>query len=315
MRIFRRKTVATKFGIEAENQKFLFGQIAARQVAQVDSVKSLADVEFSVFSQWGEDGILEWLIFKLGCIPPNFIEFGVENYRESNTRFLLKNRNWRGLVLDGSKEMVATITNDSISWRHDLTAVAAFITRSNIEDLIASAGFSGEIGVLSIDIDGNDYWVWDAIKNVSPHIVVVEYNSNFGDMLPLTIPYRDDFVRTLAHFSNLYYGASYKALEVLGKSKGYVLLGSNRTGSNLFFVREDRAGEIIDTIGETKAFPCHVREARNKQGSLTLLGGFGRTELIGSCEVVNVLTGDTGALSDFGPLFSDGWKRAFGVEV
>ena len=125
--------------------------------------------------------------------PPSFIEFGVETYRESNTRFLLVKDNWRGLVIDGSETNVASIRALSEYWRHDLTAVASFITRDNINDLFADAGFTGEVGLLSIDIDGNDYWVWEAIDVVSPVIVVVEYNSVFGPEAQVTVPYAADF--------------------------------------------------------------------------------------------------------------------------
>jgi hypothetical protein len=274
-------------------------------------LNALCDAEFSVFSQWGEDGIIEWLISKSDDIPKTFIEFGVEDYRESNTRFLLQNRNWRGLVIDSSKEHVATIKRDQVSWRHDLTAASSFITRENIGNIIAKSGFSGDVGLLSIDIDGNDYWVWEEITDISPHLVVVEYNANFGDIQPLTIPYRPDFVRAVADASNLYYGASCKAFEELGKRKGYVLLGSNRVGTNLFFAREDRAAQLVQLVSDRSPRPCFVREARAPSGELMLLGGLSRTRLIRNMDVVNVMTGVVGPIYSFGELFSANWLAEF----
>ena len=91
---------------------------------------------------------------RLAPLPDSFVEFGVGNYRESNTRFLLLNNNWRGLVLDGHAGSIKQIQQDEIYWRHTLTARSAWITRDNVNDLLREAEFSGEIGLLSIDIDG-----------------------------------------------------------------------------------------------------------------------------------------------------------------
>src|SRR5436190_7582530 len=116
-------------------------------------IKSFTDVEFSVFSQWGDDGIIQYLIRKIDIPVKSFIEFGVENYKESNTRFLLLNDNWSGLIMDSSKKHLNFIRNDSIVWKHNLKAVRAFINAENINGVIKSAGYRGEIGSLSIDID------------------------------------------------------------------------------------------------------------------------------------------------------------------
>ncbi len=179
----------------------------------MESIRSLQEIEFRVFSQFGEDGIIDWLIEKSNVPPPlqSFVEFGVEEYGEANTRFLLENRNWRGLVMDGNPTLVQRLREDSISWKHDLTAKSAFITRENINDLVAQAGFSGEIGLLCIDIDGNDYWVWESLTAVNPVICVCEYNAVFGNLHAISIPYDGDFMRSRAHFSHLYFGASIPA--------------------------------------------------------------------------------------------------------
>ena len=113
------------------------------------SLASLDQAEFKVFSQWGEDGIIDWLIERAG-IPPNletFVEFGVASYAEANTRFLLQNRNWRGLVMDGNARRIEALKREQgLFWGYDLTAKTAFITRDNINELLVEAGFSGEIG-------------------------------------------------------------------------------------------------------------------------------------------------------------------------
>src|SRR5207302_5091937 len=157
--------------------------------------------EFRVFSQFGEDGIIQYLIRRAQILRPlrSFVEFGVESYVESNTRFLLLNDNWCGLIMDGDAANIDAVKTSALYWRHDLTAKAAFIDRDNVDRLISSAGFSGEIGLLSIDIDGNDYWVWERVSEVNPVIVVVEYNSVFGQSRGVTVPYDPRFRRSEAH--------------------------------------------------------------------------------------------------------------------
>lgn len=93
-------------------------------------------------------------------------------------------------------------------WKYDLTAVTAFITRDNINQLIADAGFKGDIGILSIDLDGNDWWILNAIECVSPRILICEYNNIFGANKKVTVPYDAKFFRTEKHYSNLYWGDS-----------------------------------------------------------------------------------------------------------
>src|SRR6266850_4105034 len=154
-------------------------------ISQIKShgIDTMHKAEFRVFSESGDDGIIQYLInqIDIDIEHQKFIEFGVENYTESNTRFLLINNNWTGLVMDGSRDNVDFIKNDKIYWKYDLTAVHCFVDRENINQIISDNGFSGELGILSIDIDGNDYWIWECLSVVNPVIVIVEYNSVFGD--------------------------------------------------------------------------------------------------------------------------------------
>jgi len=294
-----------------EKDIVLSGVFLSRQFKGIQSISSLSEVEFSVFSQWGEDGIIEWLIQRLPGIPQSFVEFGVEDYKEANTRFLLVHRNWRGLVIDGSEENVKNIKDDYVSWRHDLTSVSRFITKDNINALISNTFSSTELGLLSIDIDGNDYWVWESIDCIKPWLVVAEYNSAFGDIHPLTVPYRDDFQRTKAHFSNLYYGASIKSLEHLATQKGYILLGSNGAGSNAFFIREDLYPMINGLVKSTIALPSVFREGRNPNGDLSYISGVERSLIIGDCMVVDVTSQSTSLLKSYDSLFSQLWSSKF----
>lgn len=287
----------------------LAGTQCAFQVATLEKLGHLSDCEFKVYSQWGEDGILEWLVSKLPSIPERFIEFGVEDYVEANTRFLLTRRNWRGLVIDGSAENIRRCRSRSYFWRHDLAAISAFITAENINDLFLGQSFTGDIGILSIDIDGNDYWVWKAIETVTPWIVVCEYNAVFGDRLPLAIPYQADFDRLSAHFSGLYCGASISALEYLASQKGYKLLGSNLVGTNAFFVRDDLIPTFEGIIMTHSPRQSVIRESRNKTGELVFLRGMERLRVIEHLPVINVSAGETRPLREFGELYSEYWRE------
>jgi hypothetical protein len=258
------------------------------------------DYEFQVYSQWGEDGLIQYLVRDTPLERRIFVEFGVEKYAESNTRFLLINDNWAGLLIDGSKQNIDYIRNDTIYWKYNLKAECSFIDRDNINSLISGNGISDDIGLLSIDIDGNDYWVWDAIQVISPRIVICEYNSLWGSELSVSIPYDPAFSRTLAHYSNLYFGASIAALSKLANSKGYSLVGSNRAGNNAFYVRNDVITDIAIVSPRNAWVESKFRESRNKAGQLTYLSFPERLALVSDMPLVNL---DDGKQYSVGELF------------
>jgi hypothetical protein len=266
------------------------GRVEARQLAG-SRLASLQEAEFRTFSQWGEDGIIQHLVRSISIERKIFVEFGVEHYAEANTRFLLVKDNWAGLVIDGDPANVARLREDRIYWQHNLKAEAAFVSCENINDLLGNNGIDGDIGLLSIDIDGNDYWVWQAIEVVSPRIVVVEYNARYGAERAVTIPYDPMFVRSAAHPSMIYYGASLAALTKLGKRKGYSLVGCNSAGNNAFFVRVDCLTEGLRPLTPGEAFvAAKFREARDEQGQLSYLSPKQELALIESLPLVEVVS-------------------------
>ena len=242
------------------------GRIEARQTATAADARA---AEFRVFSQWGEDGLIQFLLRHVPIERQIFVEFGVENYVEANTRFLLTNNQWSGLVLDGSQENIDYIKRDVIYWATNLKAEHAFITRENINDLLVRNGVRGDIGLLSVDIDGNDYWVWEAIEVVSPRIVVCEYSSQFGPVAEVSTPYDPAFVRGSAHHSMVYYGASIAALCSLAARKGYTPVASNAAGNNVFFVRNDLVGQLAPKTAAELYRKAQFREFHDEQGRLT----------------------------------------------
>ena len=275
-----------------EKLRLQVGAVQARQMLD-RAPATLADAEFRVFSQFGEDGIIQFLLSKVGPIPKSFVEFGVETYDEANTRFLLLHDGWRGLIMDGSAEAMTALRQQELYWRHDLRAEAAFIDRDNVDALIARGGMRGPIGLLSVDIDGNDYWVWEKISVVDPVIVVVEYNSTFGAERAVSIPYAPDFQRTLAHFSNLYWGCSLAALCHLASRKGYVFVGSNSAGNNAFFVQRDYAAALAHLTPAQGYVESRFRESRDPSGALTFLSGAERLRPIAHLPLIDVTTGET----------------------
>lgn len=266
----------------------LLGTLLARQNRELPVLDTLAPAEFRVFSQAGDDGIIQYLIHKLHIPHKIFIEFGVENYVESNTRFLLRNDNWSGLVIDGAAKAIEYIRADDIFYQYDLKTLQAFITAENINQLITSQGITGEIGLLSVDIDGVDYWVWKAITVVQPIIVIAEYNSVFGPERALTVPYQPDFIRARAHYSHLYFGASLSALCLLAEEKGYAFVGSNAYGNNAYFVRKDRVGPLKTFTVAEGYVTSLFRESRDQQGKLNFLSGADRLACIKGMPIYNV---------------------------
>jgi len=278
--------------------RLLLGKQLANQIRQHGIYENIHDAEFKVFSQFGDDGILQYLIQQTRPEHQTFIEFGVQDYSEANTRFLLINDNWRGLILDSDALALSALQADDLYWRHDLSAVPAFITCENVNDLFRENGFCGEIGLLSIDIDGNDYWVWEAIDCVNPIIVTMEYNSVFGAKHAITIPYAPAFNRTKEHYSNLYWGASLKALCLLADKKGYAFVGCNSNGNNAHFVRKDKVGKIPVKSDEQGYVESSFRESRDINGNLTFLHGEQRIETIKDMQVVDVEQGITAQIKD-----------------
>lgn len=277
---------------QLDDAMILQGRALALQNELRSPLQSLHDAEFKVFSQFGEDGILQYLIHetKISVSERTFIEFGVQDYQESNTRFLLVNNYWKGLVIDGNSQSVGFIRGQNYYWRGNLTAISAWIDRDNINKLISDSGFVGDIGVLSVDIDGNDYWVWKNIEVVRPVIVVVEWNSVFGADHAISVPYDPAFLRKNAHYSCLYWGASIKAFVHLAELKGYALLGSNMAGINLFFVRKDRLGRLSPISVDDAYVDSVFRDSRNESGKLNFLSGQARHNEILDLPIVQVET-------------------------
>ncbi len=268
------------FDEEIQKELILKAKLLSVKNRYFKKIKDLSDIEFQVYSQWGEDGIIDWLITKYPEIPKSFLEIGTQNYRESNTRFLLINKNWKGFIIEADKAAVKDIKSQRIYWKHNLRAINEFITKDNINNIIKGFNIPKKIGLLSLDIDGVDYWVLSKLSALDPSIIVCEYNSLFGQKKSVTVPYKSNFIRSEEHYSNLYYGASINAFIDLMKKKNYFLIGTNSAGNNAFFVRKNIWNKVKKIIIKKKVFVSKFRESRNIKGALTFLDKKKSLELI-----------------------------------
>jgi hypothetical protein len=183
----------------------------------------LERAERQVTSQGGEDGVLAELFARLGTTNRNYVEFGCGDGLQCNTT-QLRRAGWTGLLMDG---VAAPAADDAVIH-------AAWITAANINPLLDQHGVPAEPDLLSIDVDGNDYWIWRAITR-RPRVVVAEYNANLPADRALTMPYDPQHRWDGSDF----YGASLLALAQLGRTKGYTLVYCTQAGVNAFFVRDD----------------------------------------------------------------------------
>lgn len=275
----------------SEIELLAIGSMLSKQQSMLN-FNDLNQYEFKIFSQFGDDGIIQYLVSNLKIENHTFIEFGVEDYHESNTRFLLMNNNWSGIIFDSSNKNIDSIKKNNWYWKYDLECKSAFITKSNVNDLLLSPKWKN-LGLLNIDIDGNDYHILESIDldYLNPSIIIIEYNSIFGYDRPISIPYYENFNRTKAHYSNLYFGSSLNALNYLANSKGYKLVGCNHAGNNAYFVSSNLLNEKIKEKSIKEAFkPSKFRESINYKGELTFLNSIHRKEAIKGMEVYNVIS-------------------------
>ena len=258
---------------------------------------NLESKEFRVFSQWGDDGIIQYLIYRLEIENTKFIEFGVGSYYESNTHFLLVNNNWSGFVIDGSEKSLNIIKNNPFYWRYDLTTKTAFIDRDNINELLEISNFT-DLGLLHIDLDGNDYWILEAINiaKFNPDVLILEYNSNFGPDRKITIPYDPNFSCHEAHKSGQYFGASLSALNDLATQKGYYFVGCTSAGNNAYFLK-DTFKSIIYPVNVQAGFVySKARDDRDGNGNLIYSS---RKDAINSIRGMPVYNIETNLIEDF----------------
>lgn len=225
---------------------------------QAEENGGLNQYEYSLLSQNGEDGIIRYLFDTTGFESRWFVEFGFGAHQCNSLRLML-HEGFRGVLLDGSHENCRFFDIAARRFGIDgVRAVQAFLNRENLNETISGQGVPAGIDFLSLDVDGNDYWLWQALTCTSARIACIEYNAGMGRDLSWSVPYDAQFERFAKHPSGFFHGASLKALEKLGTQKGYRLVGCDSTGTNAFFLREDVPAPGVPTLTAAEAYRPHA---------------------------------------------------------
>ena len=255
-------------------------------------IKNLSDADYKVFSQTGEDGIIDYLLYSLNIKVPKFVEIGVGDYRESNTRYIFQKNCSKGLIVDKNKNLKKKVSKIVKLWKGDLTIIETAVTSENILHILNSNNFDNNLDVFSLDVDGIDYWILEALPEKLSKIFIVEYNSIFGPNLEVTVPNLKNFDRKKYHYSYLCYGASLRALIKLMNKKKYVFVGTNIACFNAFFVLESEAKKLnlaLPDINDlTKYTTSYIRDSRSIDGKLNYLSGKQKLKEIENCEVIDL---------------------------
>jgi len=284
--------------------EFLLGQAAILSSRSMyKSYKMLWDSEVKVFSQWGEDGIIDYLLTSLNISKPKFVEFGVGEFKECNSRFTAESRNASVYMVDSNKNLVNSVKKLDLFWKNSLFPMTDFITpESASEHIINAKNLMGGIDIFSIDLDGNDYWILNKLDLSGVSIVICEYNPIFNE-INCTVPRSDNFERFKAHSSGLFFGMSLKASISLLDSKGFTFVGTNRAGNNAFFIKNEMKDQVsipIPIIDNLKTFlDWRIRESRDESGCLNYLNASQAFKIIESLTVIDLQSGDQRRLKDF----------------
>ena len=254
-------------------------------------ISNLAQSECKIFSQNGEDGILDYITTMLKIDRPNFIEIGVGDYTEANTRFIYDRFYPKGIIIDSEKDLKNKVLSNINYWKGDLTILEEKISAENINNIISKNCNFG-IDIFSLDIDGIDYWIVNKLKSNISKIFVAEYNSVFGDYLEVTTPNLINFDRKEYHYSHLCFGMSLKALVNIMVKKNYYFIGTNSARNNAFFISNDYPMDKYFKnlkVEDIKYYvDSNIRESRDVKGNLNYLSKEKKIREIYDCEVIDL---------------------------
>ena len=273
--------------------KFMLGSIFLNEAQKkYDLVKNLQEVEYKVFSQTGEDGIIDFLFSKLNISNCKFVEIGVGDYSEANTRYIYEKSFSKGLIIDIEKDFKKKVSKNINLWKGLLDVENIGINSENINEILDKHHLNENLDLFSIDIDGIDYWIIEQLKAKISKLFVLEYNPTFGHNLEITVPNDKNFNRFKSHYSGCYYGASLKAMISMMKTKSYDFIGTNKLNFNAFFVADELSHKFQNLKQNLKDLDNYtsikIRDSKNKNGELNFLNRKNRLEQIGDLEVIDV---------------------------
>lgn len=244
----------SSISLEQSQQIALKNQwLMMKQMLGGRNLPSLAEVGFRAWSQFDEDGQLLYLLTICGFTNRKVVELCIGTGDQSNTTNLIINHACEGLLFDGELSCIdqtrQLFGHHPLTWLNPPKCVHAWITRDNINDLLERHGFTGEIDLLSLDVDGNDYWIWKSIEVISPRVFICEVQYICPDDRAITIPYKEDFVYTSHdNYHAEFRSASPLAMIKLSREKGYRLVGANKFGFNFVFLRNDIGQEFFPEV-------------------------------------------------------------------
>lgn len=239
-----------------------------KHLLPAEALPALSDVGFKVFSQFEEDGLLLYIFALIGTTNKQAVELCAGNGEECMAANLVVNHGWNALLFDGDENLAAHsrkfYSSHVNTWLYPPKIVQAWITRENINSLISDNGVSGEIDLFSLDMDGNDYWVFQALNVISPRVIICETHNVIPPDRALTVPYKEDFSRDLTLPD--YCSVSLLAMQKLCKEKGYRLIGGHRYGFNAIFMRNDVGQDYFPEVSVESVvdngYSAHARTVR-----------------------------------------------------
>lgn len=254
------KVMINNFSLNQQMQIFL-KLFYKEQVIDKKKKFSFDEVGFDVYSSTFEDGILQYIFSIIGMETRKCVDIGCGAINGSNVANLIINHGFKGLLIDGNSEQIS-ITKNYYNIHPESSvdppiAVWEMVNIENIDSILKKNGFVGRIDLLSIDLDGIDYWIWKAIKVVKPRVLLVEYQDALGPSRSWTIPYEPNFNLKDYEVNRNdynYVGASLNAFVKLGKEKGYRLVGCNKGGWNAFFIASGIADDLLPEVSTESCF-------------------------------------------------------------
>ena len=261
----------------------------------------LWDAEVKVYSQWGEDGIIDYLCESLRISKPKILEIGAGDFTECNSRFACEFRNASVFAVDGRPELKENVSSHPLKWKTHLFSDNQWVTPENVIEIERRArSLMSGIDIVSLDLDGNDYWILDSMGLEEVSVVIVEYNPLFGHDFAVTVPRKDGFIRGEEHWSWLYYGASLKAFVRLLIDKDFTFIGTNRVGNNAFFVSTSKVSEVpIRPAPDFQRYTdWRIRESRSEDGKMSFSSGDDRMIPVLDKPLIDVITGKAVTVRD-----------------
>lgn len=232
----------------------------------------LHEVGFKVYSQWEEDGIIDFLVASLKIEKPRILELGAGNFLESNSRYICEYLSAAAYVVDAREDLPKGVSSSGLEWKTHIFSEVTWISPSNISEICLRARAKlGRIDILSIDLDGQDYWVLKEIELSKIQIVICEFNPIFGNKIKVSVPENHSFVRS-KNTKNLFWGGSLNLFSSHMSSQGFSLVGTNLVANNAFFVRSELKNRIrikdYESINSLEQLDYLIRESIDLNGSL-----------------------------------------------